>query len=57
MTPCDEAKNLEIITESLLELNDNELINYTSNCDAIASCVVLYAKNQKHIDLKRLNYA
>jgi len=37
--PWNEAKNLEIITASLLELNDNELINYTSNCDAIASCL------------------
>ena len=34
-----EADNLEIITASLLELNDNELIKYTSDCDAIASCL------------------
>jgi hypothetical protein len=34
-----EAENLEIITASLLELNDKELIKYTSNCDAIASCL------------------
>jgi nucleoside-diphosphate-sugar epimerase len=33
------AENLEIITASLLELNDKELIKYTSNCDAIASCL------------------
>lgn len=35
----DEAKNLEIIIASLLELDDKELITYTSNCDAIASCL------------------
>ncbi|AOW20291.1 NAD(P)-dependent oxidoreductase [Urechidicola croceus] len=34
-----EDKNLEIITASLLELNEKELIKYTSNCDAIASCL------------------
>jgi hypothetical protein len=35
----DKVKNLEIIIASLLELDDNELIKYTSNCDAIASCL------------------
>lgn len=35
----DEDKNLEIITASLLELNEKELIKCTSNCDAIASCL------------------
>ena len=35
----DEAKNLEIITANLLELKDEELIQYTFNCDAIASCL------------------
>lgn len=34
-----EDENLKIITASLLELNENELIKYTSNCDAIASCL------------------
>jgi nucleoside-diphosphate-sugar epimerase len=35
----DEDENLEIITTNLLELNENELIKYTSNCDAIVSCL------------------
>lgn len=35
----DENKNLEIITASLLDLNEKELLTYTSNCDAIASCL------------------
>jgi len=34
-----EDENLKIITASLLELNENELLKYTSNCDAIASCL------------------
>jgi hypothetical protein len=32
-------ENLEIVIASLLELNDRELLNYTSNCDAIVSCL------------------
>jgi hypothetical protein len=35
----DEDENLEIITANLLDLNEKELIRYTSNCDAIASCL------------------
>jgi len=35
----DEDENIEIITASLLELNEKELIKSTSNCDAIASCL------------------
>jgi nucleoside-diphosphate-sugar epimerase len=34
-----EDENLEIVIASLLELNDRELLNYTSNCDAIVSCL------------------
>lgn len=34
-----EDKNLEIITASILELKEKELIKYTSNCDAVASCL------------------
>jgi len=34
-----EAEQLEIITASLLELNDEDLVKHTSNCEAIASCL------------------
>ncbi|WP_242121131.1 NAD(P)-dependent oxidoreductase [Aestuariivivens sediminicola] len=34
-----ENTNLEIITASILELTEKQLIQYTSNCDAIASCL------------------
>lgn len=35
----DKDKNLDMITASLLELNEKELIEYTADCDAIASCL------------------
>lgn len=37
--PWGEAEQLEIITASLLELNDEDLVKHTSNCEAIASCL------------------
>ena len=37
--PWFENTNLEIITASILELTEKQLIQYTSDCDAIASCL------------------
>lgn len=34
-----ENNCLEIITASILELSDKEMMNYTAECDAIASCL------------------
>lgn len=34
-----ENNSLEIITASILELSDKEMMNYTTECDAIASCL------------------
>jgi hypothetical protein len=34
-----ENNSLEIITDSFLELSDKEMMNYTAECDAIASCL------------------
>lgn len=34
-----ENNSLEIITASILELSDKEMMNYTAECDAIASCL------------------
>ncbi|UCS95526.1 SDR family oxidoreductase [Echinicola marina] len=35
----DEMNNLDIYTASILELSDSELMTYTADCDAIASCL------------------
>jgi len=35
----NEKNNLEIYTASILELSDIELMDYTKDCDAIASCL------------------
>lgn len=35
----DEMNNLEIYTASILELSERELMKYTEDCDAIASCL------------------
>ncbi len=35
----NEKNNLEIIIASILDLSEKELINYTTDCNAIASCL------------------